>query len=51
MKKNRARILIVDDEQHICEVLSRLMKKQGFDALTAYEGETALKMIRSSSSI
>jgi two-component system nitrogen regulation response regulator GlnG len=47
MKKNRARILIVDDEQHICKILSRLMEKQGFDALTAYEGETALKMIRS----
>jgi DNA-binding NtrC family response regulator len=47
MKKNRAKILIVDDEQHICRILSRLMEKQGFDALTAYEGETALKMIRS----
>ena len=47
MIKNRARILIVDDEQHICKILSRLMEKQGFDALTAYEGETALKMIRS----
>jgi DNA-binding NtrC family response regulator len=47
MKKDRAKILIVDDEQHICRTLSRLMEKQGFDALTAYEGETALKMIRS----
>lgn len=47
MKKNRDRILIVDDEQHICNILSRLMKKQGFDTLTAYEGETALKIIRS----
>jgi DNA-binding NtrC family response regulator len=47
MKKNRARILIVDDEQYICKILSRLMEKQGFDALTAYEGETALKLIRS----
>lgn len=47
MKKNRARILIVDDEQYICKILSRMMENQGFDALTAYEGETALKMIRS----
>jgi len=47
MKKDRAKILIVDDEQHICRTLSLLMEKQGFDALTAYEGETALKMIRS----
>lgn len=47
MKKNRPRILIVDDEQYICKILSRLMESQGFDALTAYEGETTLKMIRS----
>ncbi|HUU80509.1 MAG TPA: sigma-54 dependent transcriptional regulator [Acidobacteriota bacterium] len=47
MEENNAQILIVDDEEYICEILSRLMEKGGFRALVAHDGETALKMIRS----
>ena len=42
-----ARILIIDDDKQICAILSDLVKKEGFEALTAYEGEKALKNIRS----
>jgi DNA-binding NtrC family response regulator len=42
----RARILIVDDDKNICSVLSLIMKKEGFTALVAHDGETALKVLR-----
>jgi DNA-binding NtrC family response regulator len=41
-----ARILIVDDEKDICEILFRLLKKSGFTPLVAHNGERALEMIR-----
>lgn len=40
------RILIVDDEKDICEILFRLLKKSGFMPLVAHDGERALEMIR-----
>ena len=43
-KKNK--ILILDDDRLICTILSTLVKKEGFEAVVAYEGEEALKMIR-----
>ena len=46
MKKIGSRILIVDDEHDICLLLARLMKSEGFEALVANDGETALKMVR-----
>jgi len=46
MKGNGSRILIVDDEEDIRVMLSRLMEKEGFRALSAPDGNTALKMIR-----
>jgi two-component system nitrogen regulation response regulator GlnG len=46
MKKVGNRILIVDDEKDICLLLARLMKSEGFEALVAYDGDTALKMVR-----
>ena len=46
MGKNCVRILIVDDEEYICEILSRLMKEEGFKTLIAHEGDKALKMVR-----
>lgn len=47
MKKNDSRILIVDDEEDICEILARLIRQEGFQPLMAYDGETALRMLRS----
>lgn len=45
MKKGNGRILIVDDEPEICKYLSVLMRKQGFTARIAQDGNTALKMV------
>lgn len=49
MNHKKARILIVDDDKGICMVLSDLMKKEGLEALTVYDGEKALKTIQSES--
>ncbi|MFH0844959.1 MAG: sigma-54 dependent transcriptional regulator [Pseudomonadota bacterium] len=46
MEQGKAKILIVDDEVYICNVLSRLMKGEGFDALIAHDGETGLRILR-----
>ena len=35
-------ILIVDDEEHICTVLSRRLSKEGYSCLTANNGAEAL---------
>jgi two-component system nitrogen regulation response regulator GlnG len=47
MSERTARILIIDDDKQICVILSDLVKKEGFEALTAYEGEKALNIVRS----
>jgi DNA-binding NtrC family response regulator len=49
MSQKKARILIVDDDKGICMILSDLMKKEGFEPLTVYDGEKALKTIQSES--
>ncbi len=40
-------ILVVDDEKDIVELVSYNLKKEGFAVDAAYDGETALKKIRS----
>ncbi len=47
MAEHNARILIVDDEKTSCTMLSSLVKREGFEALVAHDGDTALKMILS----
>jgi len=47
MKKQKATVLIVDDDKNICEIFSFLVKKEGLKTLVANEGDTALKIIRS----
>jgi two-component system nitrogen regulation response regulator GlnG len=42
-------ILIVDDEKPICAALASLVKAEGFKALTAGDGATALEKVRSES--
>jgi DNA-binding NtrC family response regulator len=42
-------ILIVDDEWLICKALSRLMQKEGFQALVTQDGFSAKKMLRTES--
>ena len=47
MTEHIPRILVVDDEKHICAAIAALVKGEGFKALVAQDGNTALKMIRS----
>lgn len=42
----KARILIVDDEQHIQDMLSRNFRFEGYDVKTAGNGEEALEILR-----
>ena len=39
---NEFRILVVDDEQNILDVVSAYLKKEGFEVITAMDGELAL---------
>lgn len=49
MKDHIPRILIVDDEKHICAAIAALVKGEGFKSLVAHDGNTALKLVRSES--
>lgn len=42
-----SKILIVDDEQDIVELLSYNLEKEGFSIVKAYDGEAALGLVRS----
>jgi len=46
MNQNGAAILIVDDNQDICLLLSMLIQRAGYRSRVAYDGETALQMLR-----
>ncbi len=46
MKPPGNHILVVDDDQDICMLLSILMKKEGFTCHIAHDGETALNMVQ-----
>jgi len=41
-----AKILIVDDEKDIANLLSYNLEKEGFSTVKAYDGEAALKMVK-----
>ncbi|HMH15222.1 MAG TPA: response regulator [Edaphobacter sp.] len=43
----RARVvLVVDDERVIADTLSMILRKSGYDVMTAYDGTTALALAR-----
>ncbi len=46
MEKKTCKLLIVDDEIHICASLRRVIEREGFETLEAHNGRDALKMIR-----
>lgn len=41
---NQFKILVVDDEQNILDVVKAYLEKEGFEVITAMDGETALKI-------
>jgi DNA-binding response OmpR family regulator len=45
MAKLSGKILIVDDENPICDLLSHLVSREGLSPLVAQDGNTALKII------
>ena len=39
-------VLIVDDELHMCNVLRRILEKEGYGVTTVLDGETALHLTK-----
>ena len=37
-------VLVVDDEHYMCNILRRILEKEGYKVITAPEGTTALKL-------
>jgi CheY-like chemotaxis protein len=42
---SKPRILVVDDEESMCQYLSILMEKEGYDVATASSGVKALALM------
>ncbi len=40
---NNPTVLVVDDELHLCNVLRRILEKEGYKVITAPDGESALQ--------
>lgn len=47
----KQRILIVDDEEDICMILSYSLQKAGYDTLVAHSAEEALELLQSPNSL
>jgi len=41
-----ARILVVDDEQEVCNMLKKFLTKRGYEIYTAFDGEEALSVVK-----
>lgn len=41
------KVLVVDDEQGICDLLCRFLKSRGYEAAYAKDGDSALEMVES----
>ena len=42
-EETKPKILVVDDEEDLCEILKFNLETQGYDVTTAYSGEEALE--------
>jgi len=47
MANAKGRILIVDDDPHAVEILTRMLEREGYDCTGAAGGPAALEMVRS----
>jgi len=45
MPERKSRVLVVDDEEEIRKILSRILEKEGFEIITASDGEQAMQKI------
>ena len=41
-----AKILVVEDDRHISRVITLWLKRNGYEVITAFDGSSALEMIR-----
>lgn len=48
MKSDQKKILVVDDEVPICEILAQFLNKKGYEVFTAASGEEALDILSAS---
>jgi two-component system nitrogen regulation response regulator GlnG len=49
MTNGKSQILVVDDEKAICQLISHLLRQEGFVPLVALDGKTALQRLRTAS--
>jgi DNA-binding response OmpR family regulator len=49
MTNGKSKVLIVDDEEEICVLVSHLLEQEGFMPLVAQDGKTALQQLRTAS--
>ena len=45
MAERKSRVLVADDEEEIRNILSRILEKEGFEVITASDGEQAMQKI------
>jgi len=43
---NNSLVLVVDDEPNLCNVLRRILEREGYQVLTAPDGEAAIQLIK-----
>ncbi|NLG16155.1 MAG: response regulator [Fibrobacter sp.] len=48
MKSDQKKVLVVDDEVSICEILAQFLNKKGYEVFTAASGEEALDILSAS---
>jgi len=41
-----ARILVIDDDRDVCDSIARLLERDGYEVLTAYDGTIGLEVCR-----
>ncbi len=46
MLKTSPLVLIVDDELHMCNILRRILEKDGYRVITVLDGEAALQLTK-----
>ena len=44
MEESRKKVLVVDDEQDLCEILKFNLETEGYEVDTAYSAEEALNL-------
>ena len=45
-QSSKGRVLVVDDEAPVCEMLSEFLSPQGFESRSSYSGNSALQMLK-----